>query len=90
MKIVIVDNYDSFTYNLSHLIKELGASVDVVRNDQFQLPDLALSSHLALASQARPVSFSMSSDIMPVVSPYLACVSVIRPSASSSAASSST
>ena len=40
MKIVIIDNYDSFTYNLSHLVKELGAEVDVVRNDQFVLHDL--------------------------------------------------
>ena len=27
MKIVIIDNYDSFTNNLSHLLKELGAEV---------------------------------------------------------------
>lgn len=40
MKIVIIDNYDSFTYNLSHLVKELGAEVTVVRNDQFELPYL--------------------------------------------------
>ena len=40
MKIVIIDNYDSFTYNLSHLVKELGAEVTVVRNDQFALPEL--------------------------------------------------
>ena len=40
MKIVIIDNYDSFTYNLSHLVKELGAEVMVVRNDQFALPEL--------------------------------------------------
>ena len=40
MKIVIIDNYDSFTYNLSHLIKELGAEVTVVRNDQFSLDEL--------------------------------------------------
>lgn len=40
MKIVIIDNYDSFTYNLSHLIKELGAEVTVFRNDAFQLQDL--------------------------------------------------
>ena len=33
MKIVIIDNYDSFTYNLAHLIKELGAEVTVYRND---------------------------------------------------------
>ena len=40
MKIVIIDNYDSFTYNLSHLVKELGAEVVVLRNDQFRLDDL--------------------------------------------------
>lgn len=40
MKIVIIDNYDSFTYNLSHLLKELGAEVAVVRNDKFELKDL--------------------------------------------------
>lgn len=40
MKIVIIDNYDSFTYNLSHLVKELGAQVNVLRNDRFQLEEL--------------------------------------------------
>ena len=40
MKIVIIDNYDSFTYNLSHLVKELGADVTVYRNDQFELDQL--------------------------------------------------
>ncbi|MFI3266886.1 MAG: aminodeoxychorismate/anthranilate synthase component II [Rikenellaceae bacterium] len=40
MKIVIIDNYDSFTYNLSHLIKELGVEVDVLRNDKFELCEL--------------------------------------------------
>ena len=40
MRIVIIDNYDSFTYNLAHLVKELGAEVEVLRNDQFQIEDL--------------------------------------------------
>ncbi|MBQ8066451.1 MAG: aminodeoxychorismate/anthranilate synthase component II [Prevotella sp.] len=40
MKIVIIDNYDSFTYNLSHLVKAAGAEVTVLRNDQFALSDL--------------------------------------------------
>lgn len=40
MKIAIIDNYDSFTYNLSHLVKELGAEVSVMRNDQFAMNDL--------------------------------------------------
>lgn len=40
MKIVIIDNYDSFTYNLSHLVKEAGAGVTVLRNDRFRLEEL--------------------------------------------------
>lgn len=40
MKIVIIDNYDSFTYNLAHLVKELGAETEVLRNDRFRLEEL--------------------------------------------------
>lgn len=40
MNIVIIDNYDSFTYNLSHLVKDLGAKVTVYRNDQFAMSQL--------------------------------------------------
>ena len=40
MKTVIIDNHDSFTYNLAHLVKELGAEVDVLRNDKFELEEL--------------------------------------------------
>ena len=49
MKIVIIDNYDSFTYNLSHLVKELGAEVTVVRNDQFELAELEPYSKIILS-----------------------------------------
>lgn len=49
MKIVIIDNYDSFTYNLSHLVKELGAEVTVLRNDQFRLEDLEAYSKIILS-----------------------------------------
>lgn len=40
MKIAMIDNYDSFTYNLVHLVRELGADITVYRNDQFELSDL--------------------------------------------------
>ena len=38
--IAIIDNYDSFTYNLVHLVKELGAETCVLRNDCFRLDKL--------------------------------------------------
>lgn len=40
MLTVIIDNYDSFTYNLAHLLRELGTDVDVRRNDRFELSQL--------------------------------------------------
>ena len=39
-KILIIDNYDSFTYNLVHLVNEIGLQCDVWRNDQFKLEDV--------------------------------------------------
>lgn len=41
MKIAVIDNYDSFTYNLVHAIKKIsGMPVDVFRNDELELTDL--------------------------------------------------
>jgi anthranilate synthase/aminodeoxychorismate synthase-like glutamine amidotransferase len=34
MRVLVIDNYDSFTYNLVQYLGELGTEVDVVRNDQ--------------------------------------------------------
>ena len=34
MKLILIDNYDSFTFNLYHYISSLGVSVDVIRNDE--------------------------------------------------------
>lgn len=39
-KIVVIDNYDSFTYNLVHLLQELGQEYVVWRNDKFKLEDI--------------------------------------------------
>ena len=40
VKVVMVDNYDSFTYNLVQYLGELGADVTVVRNDQVTVTDI--------------------------------------------------
>jgi len=40
VKVVMVDNYDSFTYNLVQYFGELGADVTVVRNDQITVDDI--------------------------------------------------
>lgn len=40
MKILVLDNYDSFTYNLVHIIRELGYAMDIFRNDKISVEDV--------------------------------------------------
>ncbi len=40
VRVAVIDNYDSFTYNLVHLLRKLGGDVSVFRNDQFELDAL--------------------------------------------------
>lgn len=49
MRIAVIDNYDSFVYNLVHLLTHLGAEVDVWRNDSFELSQLAAYDGLLLS-----------------------------------------
>ena len=39
-KILVIDNYDSFTYNLVHYLEDLNCEVTVIRNDKLQLEDV--------------------------------------------------
>lgn len=48
-RIVVIDNYDSFTYNLVHLIHECGLNATVWRNDQFRLEDIEPFDHVLLS-----------------------------------------
>lgn len=48
-KVLVIDNYDSFTYNLVHLVNELGRDVEVWRNDKFDLADVAAFDQIILS-----------------------------------------
>jgi len=45
MRVLVLDNYDSFTYNLVQYLGELGADVEVVRNDHATVEELLLRGH---------------------------------------------
>ena len=49
MKTVIIDNYDSFTYNLYQLVREAGAEATVLRNDAFRLEELEVFDNIILS-----------------------------------------
>ncbi len=56
MKLLMIDNYDSFTYNIVQYFGELGADVEVVRNDEITLAELAARSFDRLVISPGPCS----------------------------------
>lgn len=48
-KVLIIDNYDSFTYNLVHYLEDLGCEVTVLRNDQFELDEVSAFDKILLS-----------------------------------------
>lgn len=49
MKTLLIDNYDSFTYNLRQILEEEGCEVTVWRNDRFTLQDVKPFDHVVLS-----------------------------------------
>lgn len=65
--ILLVDNYDSFTYNLAHLFQELGAEVTVIRNDAIDADEAErmAPSHLVISpGPGRPEGAGASVEIV--------------------------
>lgn len=69
MKILLLDNYDSFTYNLLHLIKELGyKDIDVIRNDKITIPEIDKYDKIVLSPG--PGVPSESGILLPLIKTY--------------------
>lgn len=50
MKILILDNYDSFTYNLVHIVRKLGfKNLDIIRNDKISVDEVAIYDKIILS-----------------------------------------
>jgi hypothetical protein len=91
--ILVVDNYDSFTWNLVHYLRELGAEVRVVRNDEIGVAEALASGAEAFLISPGPgtpdeagISSSWSPPARRRGGRCSACASAIRRSASISAA----
>jgi anthranilate synthase component 2 len=76
MKILVFDNYDSFTYNLVQMIKEQStASVDVFRNDEIPLEDVKAYDKILLSPG--PGIPSESGLLIPLIKTYAATKSIL-------------
>ncbi|WP_436414326.1 anthranilate synthase component II [Petrimonas sp.] len=76
MKILIFDNYDSFTYNLRHVIKELGYDdIDVIRNDKIDLNDVSIYDKIILSPG--PGIPEEAGDLLPLIHRYAPTKSIL-------------
>ena len=96
MKLLMIDNYDSFTYNLVQYFGELGAQVEVFRNDEITVgrhraarSPTGWSSRPGPARRPRRASRSRPSGTSPASCRSWACAWATRASARHSAARSS-
>lgn len=48
-RILVIDNYDSFTYNLVHILQQLDVSIEVHRNDTISLEEVGTFSHILIS-----------------------------------------
>ncbi len=48
-KILVIDNYDSFTYNLVHYLEDLNCEVTVYRNDEFDIDEIVIFDKIVLS-----------------------------------------
>jgi anthranilate synthase/aminodeoxychorismate synthase-like glutamine amidotransferase len=77
--ILLVDNYDSFTYNLAHLFEELGADVVVVRNDRIDADEAErlAPDHLIISpGPGRPADAGASVEIVKRLGPRIPTLGV--------------
>ena len=77
--ILLVDNYDSFTYNLAHLFGELGAEVTVRRNDAIDAERAARTgaTHLVISpGPGRPADAGSTPDIVRCLAPVMPTLGV--------------
>lgn len=67
MNVLVIDNYDSFTYNLVHFLGELGATLDVVRNDKIDLDEIAARAPDALVLSPGPCTPNEAGVCLPLI-----------------------
>ncbi len=77
--IVVIDNYDSFTYNLVQLLGELGAEVRVWRNDEITVDEVAAlsPSHIVISpGPGTPEQSGVSNEIIRALGPHVPTLGV--------------
>ena len=67
MKVLLIDNYDSFTYNLFHCISKLKCKVDVIRNDKIISKDIIKNKYRKIIISPGPGNPSQAGNCLKIV-----------------------
>ena len=67
MKILLIDNYDSFTYNLYHYLSSLKCKVDVYRNDKISISKIKKNKYNKIVISPGPGNPSQAGDCLKIV-----------------------
>mgnify|MGYP003876187735 CR=1 FL=1 len=74
---LVIDNYDSFTYNLVHFLGELGADITVVRNDKITLDEIATMAPQAIVLSPGPCSPSEAGICLALIERFKADIPIL-------------
>lgn len=77
MNLLVIDNYDSFTYNLVHFLGELGATPMVRRNDKISLDEIAVMQPDAIVLSPGPCTPNEAGICLPLIGRFAATVPLL-------------
>ena len=77
MKILLIDNYDSFTYNLYHYLSSLKCKVEVYRNDKIQISQIKKKKYNKIVKSPGPGNPSQSGNCLKIVKHFYKTIPIL-------------
>jgi len=77
MKILLIDNYDSFTYNLYHYLSSLKCKVDVLRNDKIKIKDIIRKKYIKIVISPGPGNPNQAGNCLKIVKKFSKSIPIL-------------
>jgi len=77
MKILLIDNYDSFTYNLFHYLSSLKCKVDVYRNDKIEISKIKINKYKKIVISPGPGNPNQAGNCLKIVKYFYKTIPIL-------------
>ena len=77
MKILLIDNYDSFTYNLYHYLSSLNCKVDIFRNDKIDVKKIISNNYKKIVISPGPGNPNQSGNCLRIVKKFYKTIPIL-------------